>query len=240
MTNRLYQLKRAALAPRTAYMRRKEADMDPVAKAMFEASYYRKQAYEFLVATMYEPDILMKVPIDGEAVVFDVGAYVGDWAQRMWELYEPTIYAFEPAPAAVDQIEAKFGGNDKVHAMAYGLGGSDSIASLGLAAAGSSFFDDGAMGSVDVEIRDVATVLDELGLDHLDVLKVNIEGGEYDLLDRLAETGWLGRIDHVLVQFHEWHPGSYRRRRRNRRDLAGTHREVWCHTWIWEYWTAKG
>lgn len=239
MTNKLYKVKRAALAPRTAYMRHKEKDMDPLARAMFEASYYRKQAYEFLVATMFNPDILMDVPIEGPAVVFDVGAYVGDWSQRMWDLYQPTIYAFEPAPAMADRIDARFSGNDDVHTMPYGLGGCDSVGSLGLSAAGSSFFESGAMGTVEVAIRDVVGVLEELDLDHLDVLKVNIEGGEYDLLDRLAAAGWLGRIDHVLVQFHEWIPHSYRRRHRNRSCLSETHEEIWGWSWIWEYWRLK-
>ena len=41
-----------------------------------------------------------------------------------------------------------------------------------------------------------------------------------DLLERMAETGLLRAVDTYLVQFHEWHPGAYRRRRGIRRALA--------------------
>jgi FkbM family methyltransferase len=237
----LYQLKKAVLTPRTWYMRRKERDMDPVSRVIFEQNYYRKPVYEFTGATMMNPAILYDVPIDSSATVFDVGAYVGGWSQKVWDRYQPTIYAFEPAPGPHASVVEMFEGNDRVHAFDYGLGAEDATASLALAAAGSSIYDaEGTMGRVDVQIRDVVGVLEELGVEHLDVLKVNIEGGEYDLLDRLAETGWLPRIDHVLVQFHEWHPHAYRRRRRNRRALAASHEEVWCASWVWEYWRRTG
>jgi hypothetical protein len=88
-----------------------------------------------------------------------------------------------------------------------------------------------------VQIRDVVGVLDELGIREVDLLKVNIEGGEYDLFDRLIETDWLRSVRLVSVQFHEWHPKAYRRRRAIRRALARSHTEVWCYSWVWEYWS---
>jgi hypothetical protein len=39
-----------------------------------------------------------------------------------------------------------------------------------------------------------------------------------------------------MVQFHEFHPKAYRRRRHNRRSLARSHQQVWDYPWIWEYW----
>lgn len=240
MSLTLYEVKKAALTPRTAYMRRKERDMDPRARPIFELNYYRKPVYEFTGATMVNPAILVDVPIDGSAVVFDVGAYVGDWSQKLWDRCQPTIYAFEPAPGPFRSVVQRFEGNDRVHPFEWGLGAEDATATLALAAAGSSIYDDeGAMGKVDVTIRDVVGVLDQLGLERLDLLKVNIEGGEYDLFDRLDEAGWLPRIDHILVQFHEWHPKAYRRRRRNRRAFAASHREVWGWSWVWEYWQRR-
>ena len=236
----LYQLKKLALTPRTVYYRHRERDMSPTARQLFELSYYRRAAYEFCGATMANPDILVDLPIDASATVVDVGAFVGDWSQRVWDLHEPTIHAFEPAPAAYRRLARRFAGNERVHTHDVGLGGEDSTASLALAAAGSTIYAaDGALGRAEVRIRDVAAVLDELGLDRVDVLKVNIEGGEYDLLDRLHATGWLARTDLVLVQFHEWHPNAYLRRRRNRRDLARTHDEVWGWSWVWELWRRR-
>jgi hypothetical protein len=95
------------------------------------------------------------------------------------------------------------------------------------------------MGAVDVTIVDVAGAFDELGLDRIDLLKLNIEGGEYDVLDRLHETGRLPRIDQILVQFHEWHPHAHRRRRAIRAALRDTHVEEWDYPWVWERWRLR-
>jgi FkbM family methyltransferase len=237
----LYTLKKTALLPRTHYMRRKESDMDGIARIMFELHYYRKPLYEFTAATMANPDILVDVDIDRDSVVLDVGAFNGDWAQKVWDRYQPTIHGFEPAPSGYQSMAKRFSGNEKVHAYEYGLGSGDSTASLALKGPGSSIYDEpGKFGSVEVRIRDVVDVLEELELGDIDLLKVNIEGGEYDLFDRLAESGWLRRMRLVLIQFHEWHPHAYQRRWKNRRALRRYHDEVWDYPWVWELWRRRG
>ncbi|MFZ6004094.1 MAG: FkbM family methyltransferase [Actinomycetota bacterium] len=237
----LYSVKKLALAPRTALMRRMEKDMDDAGRQMFELHYYRKPLYDFSDATVRNRDILVDVDISAESIVLDVGAFRGEWAEKIWKRYAPTIHAFEPAPGAFRRMAQKFDGNDKVHTYEFGLGGSETAASLALNGPGSSIYDEPVeFGAVEVRIRDVAAVLEEIGLDEIDLLKVNIEGGEYDLLDRLHETGWLPHIRLLLIQFHEWHPKAYRRRRRNRRALRASHEEVWGYPWVWELWRREG
>jgi FkbM family methyltransferase len=236
----LYTVKKTLLAPRTAYMRRKEKDMDGLARTMFELHYYRKPLYDFTAATMANRDILIDADIDENSIVLDVGAFDGDWAQKVWDRHQPVIHGFEPAPSGYEAMAQRFYGNEKVQAYEYGLGAQDSVESLALKGPGSSIYDEpGRFGSVDIRVRDVAAVYEELGLDHVDLLKINIEGGEYDLIDRMVETGLLPRARLVLVQFHEWHPKAYARRRQNRRDLAQTHDEVWNYPWVWEYWRRR-
>jgi FkbM family methyltransferase len=236
----LYQMKKTLLAPRTAYMRRKERDMDGIARTMFELHYYRKPLYDFTAATMANRDILVDVDIDRTSMVLDVGAFNGDWSQKIWDRYQPTIHGFEPAPSGHQSMAKRFYGNERVQAHDYGLGAGDTTAALALRGPGSSIYDEpGRFGAVDVRIRDVVEVLDELGLKEIDLLKVNIEGGEYDLIDRLEESGWLPHIRLLLVQFHEWHPKAYRRRRQNRRAFSRDHEEVWNYPWVWEYWRRK-
>ena len=93
--------------------------------------------------------------------------------------------------------------------------------------------------TVDVEIRDVARALAELGRDRIDYVKINIEGAEYELLDHLAAAGVLPRVRYLLIQFHEWIDGAYRRRRAIRRKLRRTHYEVWNYKWVYELWCSK-
>jgi hypothetical protein len=70
-------------------------------------------------------------------------------------------------------------------------------------------------------------------------MKINIEGAEYDLLERLDAASWLHRIGALSIQFHEWHPQAHRRRRRIRQMLRRTHDQVWCYGWVWELWAMR-
>ncbi len=174
-------------------------------------------------------------------MVFDVGAFRGEWSAGIARRYGSRVYAFEPDPTSFPDLLARLGGDSRVAAFEYGLGGAERTADLALAGLGSSLFGSEApLGVRPVTIRDDVAVLDELGLDRIDLLKINIEGGEYELLERLIAAQWLPRVRLLMVQFHEWHPGAYRRRRAIRRALRRSHREVWCYRWIWELWRRDG
>jgi hypothetical protein len=67
-------------------------------------------------------------------------------------------------------------------------------------------------------------------------MKINIEGAEFPLLDRMIKTGLLQNVDCFLIQFHEWHPGAYKKRRHIREALSRTHRLEWDYYFIWEKW----
>jgi FkbM family methyltransferase len=233
----LYELKKAILTPRTAYRRRTWPAGDDTTRGIYERSYYRRPVHDFYAAAMENPELLVDFDIDADSIAIDVGAYIGRWSRRISERYAPTIHAFEPAPGKISGLHELAERHPKVSVHAYGLGGSDFAARLALAEHGSSIYtDEGAFGSAEVQIRDAAAVFDELGLDHVDVMKVNIEGGEYDLLDRLIETEWLPRIRLVMIQFHEWHPRAYWRRFRIRRALSTTHEIEWDFPFLWELW----
>jgi FkbM family methyltransferase len=235
--NSLYTIKKALLAPRTAYKRRREKRADEFSRSLLELHHYGRPVYDFICASASNPDLLHDADLDHRSVVLDVGAYDGDWSENISRRFGSKIFAFEPNPRSFARLVPRLEDHPLVISFDYGLGAADEIATLALAGAGSSIYGhDVCYLSAQVQIRDVATVLEELKINRIDLLKVNIEGGEYDLFDRLIETGWLPRIRLVSVQFHEWHPKAYRRRRAIRRTLRKSHEEVWNYPWVWEFW----
>lgn len=230
----LYAAKNLALTPRRAIRRRTHPETDPDMRRMLDQNYYRRALLDWRVACIRNPDILIDLPIDQTSVVFDVGAFRGDWSAQVLARYGATVHGFEPAPGPFQRMRSEA---PDVVAHEYALGGSDGTVTLSLDGPGSNTLGRGGR-AVDVQVRDVAAVVDELG--PVDVLTVNIEGGEYDLFDRLAETGQLAGIGTVLVQFHEWAPWAHLRRRKNRRALARTHLEDWSYPWVWERWSRRG
>ncbi len=196
--------------------------------------------YDFMAAIGANPDLLTDMPITSEAVALDLGAYEGDWTARMVDRHRCRVYAFEPSPGLAAKTAARFATNPNVMVFDYGLGATDRTALLSRDGPGSSVHRrKGTFGSVDVEVRDIAGVLADLELRHVDVVKMNIEGAEYDVLERLIATNWLDRIGNLSVQFHEWGPGAYRRRRRIRAALRQSHVQTWSYGWVWELWRSR-
>lgn len=55
-------------------------------------------------------------------------------------------------------------------------------------------------GTVEVPCKQISTIMKELGHDHIDLLKMDIEGTEYEVIDEILENNL--RIDQILVEFH--------------------------------------
>lgn len=235
-----YRLKRALLRPRIAYRRRRDRDLDQLTRAMLEAHGYRPSLYRFMAAVADNPDLLTDLEVDEQSIVLDLGAFDGEWSEAVADRYGARVLAFEPDPTARPRLENRLGGHPRVRILPYGLGGADAVANLALEGPGSTVYaSNGTFGTAEIEICDIARVLDELDADEVDAMKINIEGSEYDVLDRLAETGWLPRIRLLSIQFHEWAARAHARRRANRRTLRRTHEVAWSYPWVWEQWRRR-
>ena len=245
----LYETKRWLLRPLTAWRHRRAGQLNPFTRIVYESCDYRPSIRRFFVASREEPDLLIDVELPEGAVVLDVGAFEGEWTTRILERAARLgpaslhIHAFEPVPVAARSFRANLGDRPDVVLHPFGLAGRDRVEALSISLLGSSIFqnerDPASLAIRDVELRDVAGLLTELGVDRIDLVKINIEGGEFELIDRLHETGWLARTGTVIVQFHEFGPSAYRGRRRNRRQLAETHTCSWCYPWVYERWDPK-
>ncbi len=239
----LYNLKRKVLTPYIWYMRRKERHLTGFIKSALELHYYRPAFYRFIAANIRNPEILHEAPIKQGAIVVDVGGYNGEWAEKIYARYQPTIYSFELDPMTFPRLKKRFLDRPNVHCLDYGLGRADGSLLLKQKDMGSTLYekdgDEEGVTTVEVKVRDVVAVFDELDLKNIDLLKLNIEGGEYDVLERLLETGRIKDVDCLMVQFHEWLDNANWRRFLIRCKLRKTHRQVWNHTFIWEQWVRR-
>lgn len=239
-----YRVRRALGLPRLLWMRHKERDNQALAVAYLESARYRKDAYRFIAARMDDPGIMYTFDnlAPGELAV-DVGAFEGRWSSEVVSRYGCDIDAFELSGEFFGVLHDVAAEHPQVRVREYGLGGRDETVRVSRTNMGSSVFVNPVSGEdvewVDAHIRDVAAVWYELGWDRVAVMKMNIEGGEYDLLERLIDTGLHKRVDCLFIQFHEWIPDAYARRRKIRKALGATHDEVWCYPWVWEKWVIK-
>ncbi|MBI4550620.1 MAG: FkbM family methyltransferase [Candidatus Omnitrophica bacterium] len=187
------------------------------------------------------PELLLEHPLTEESVVFDAGGFEGKCSEKILQRYSPCVHIFEPHPDACALLKHKFDGNPRVRYHGFGLGGHSREDRLYGRGPGCSVFqqDAGPGPSYPVLLRDVREELDECRLGKVDLIKINIEGCEYELLDRMIQTGIVRRFKSIMVQYHKFVPYAVLTRKRLSRALARTHRRTWCFPFVWECWSAR-
>jgi FkbM family methyltransferase len=182
----------------------------------------------------------MDYALNANAVVWDVGGYEGQWASDITARFACSIQIFEPMPDATIALRRRFAANPLIHVHAYALGGRNGRLPLSLAGDGSSL----ARGRetsrvIEVAVRDVVAVWTELATRRVDLLKLNIEGGEYELLERIIEAGLISSVMDIQIQFHDFVPDARERRARLSAALSITHERTWCYEFVWENWRRR-
>ncbi|MHC5055899.1 MAG: FkbM family methyltransferase [Planctomycetota bacterium] len=177
-------------------------------------------------------------PLDKDSVVLDVGGFKGDWAAGIRERYGCTIHVFEPVPCFAREIRERFDGDARVVVHEVALANASGSMSMSVAGDESSFCQNGA-GTVQVEVVRAADFIRENGMDRIDLMKLNIEGAEYDLLDHLIAEGLVGRIRDIQVQFHPFVPRAEARMKSIQEKLGRTHEPTYQYRFVWENWSLK-
>ncbi len=173
-----------------------------------------------------------------DAIAFDLGGYKGEWTAHMRAAYDCSVHVFEPHPSFATAIAARFHDDPKVVAHDCAMGATNGVMRLSDSADASSAFATGGP-SVDGKVRAARDVLAEIGSADVDVCKINIEGGEYEILPHLIDTGLIRRFVTLTIQFHDFSPGDPQRRAQIREGLARTHDCAWCYDFVWEEWRRK-
>lgn len=188
-----------------------------------------------------EETLRLDYPLTQESLVFDLGGYHGDFTAAIHERYGCKIYIFEPVPEFYQKCVARFQGNHKIVCLNYGLSSVDAWLNIGLAENASSFASPHAKGAVQrVQVRSVVGCIRELSIDRIDLMKINIEGGEFDVVPAIIESGDIRKVQHLQVQFHDFIDHAAKRRTAIRAQLENTHTEMWNYDFIWESWKLKG
>lgn len=156
----------------------------------------------------------------GPRKIFDVGANIGLYA--VYAKYidpQSVIHCFEPFEGALRLLEANVGNLGEIYLHPYGLYNNAQKAMMNIHRFNSGensiklnnqYYDD----STTVMLKDAGSEFDKLGVDYLDILKIDTEGCEVEILESIGDR--LSRIDYILVEYH-----SEKDRRHIDRVLSG-------------------
>lgn len=182
--------------------------------------------------------LVFDAPVRTGDIVIDAGGFEGDWTAKMLVRYGCRSEIYEPVPEFADHCRQVFARNSLVKVHAAGVGGSTRLTSFHIAQDGTSEFINAGNQSqtLTTQILDIAQIINELDTDQIACLKLNIEGGEYEVLERLIETGQIARLRSLVIQFHR-QPADYEARYQAlQSQLATTHTCEWRYPMVWEKW----
>lgn len=148
------------------------------------------------------------------ALVLDCGANIGK-VTRAFRRAGATVHAFEPDPYAQARFRERFGSDAAVTLHPVGVGAEpgrftlhrtrDFATDPERATIGSSLFAHdlhGAGDAVEVEVIDLLAFIRGLGR-RVDILKMDIEGAEVAILERMFDEGLHRDIGRIYVETHE-------------------------------------
>jgi FkbM family methyltransferase len=172
------------------------------------------------------------------SLVWDIGAYHGEWAERIFAKYGCRIDCFEPIKGSFQYALRKFGRNEKIRWFNFALSDETRTAEIHEEKNCSSFHIEGGDRET-VEIRDVVQAWNAAGKPVIDLCKINIEGDEYKLLRRLSNYGIIDRFRELQIQFHILDAKSEADYMEMQMILSRTHRQTWVYPFVWENWKLK-
>ncbi len=174
-----------------------------------------------------------------EPTVFDFGGYKGEWTDVVLaDAPDAKVHIFEPHPRFAKELEAKYADKFRISVYPFALGSRDDKMHLSDADNASSSVADGG-GNIEAPIHAVSRFFDAHQFSSIELMKMNIEGGEYDLLPALIDAGVMARVEKLQVQFHLFDEGFIPKRDAIREALSATHDCAWVYPFVWEEWRKR-
>lgn len=174
--------------------------------------------------------------LNEKSVVFDVGGYQGNWANEIFGRYACSVYVFEPVPQFFEKITKRFASNSRVKVFGFGLADKTSVVQIAVDKDASSVFRETSL-MQSVHLVRACDFISGNEISRIDLMKINIEGEEYDLLDHLLDCGLTNRIRNLQIQFHDFIPDAEARMKKIQDRLRKTHYLTYQYPFVWENWT---
>jgi len=180
----------------------------------------------------------LQYDLNASSIVLDLGGYEGQWASDIYSRYCCTVHVFEPVQAYAENIQRRFAGNAHIQVYPFGLGATNTEIQIGLSNDGSSVFQKTAQTETG-QLVEAKAFFDRNGIGEIDLMKINIEGGEYELLEYLLDSGVTAKIRNIQVQFHDFVPNAETRMKSIQERLSQTHSLTYQYEFVWENWRVK-
>lgn len=185
----------------------------------------------------FKESLRYEYPLTPDSLVLDVGCFLGEFSRNIASLYGCRILAFEPVREHFVQAVCNTMQFPTVCVINAAVGAGGSFVTLGVSNNSSGAFSQS-------EVRQEASVVKILPLlkclGAVDLMKLNVEGGEYDILQTMVDSGMHLRVKNIQVQWHSNVPDWEARYKYITGALGLTHEQEWSGAeFTWENWRLR-
>lgn len=175
----------------------------------------------------------LNYPLNKNSVVLDLGGYLGSFTTHIYDKYNCNIFIFEPVKLYYNDLCYKFKDIPKIKVFNYAIAGTSKsfqiVYNRDATYLKPSFTNN-------EQIKSFKEIYDDLNLNTIDLLKINVEGAEYDIMNNIFENNLVKKINNFQIQFHYTFSNSEKLLQDIRQKLSETHKLTWNYKWVWENW----
>lgn len=184
----------------------------------------------------YTQSLYKGLGLTEKSQVLILGGYKGDSTLHIYNEFNCHVKVLEPIEDYANEIASRINFPSKITIERCAASSNAEGLLLNLGGERTSQFVQSEQ-VVNVESRDIALLVQ--GMRQVDLLEMNIEGGEYEVLNRLISTDNITRISTILVQFHNLGLISELERSKLRNSMNLTHENIFTFDWVWERWDLR-
>jgi FkbM family methyltransferase len=173
-------------------------------------------------------------PLKTDDVVIDCGGYEGRFAIMIHQMYGCKVDIYEPVKYFYMTCLANKSLFPIIRAFHKGVGNSNRREIFHIQTDRTGLYAEGE--TEEVEIIDIKDVIRDR---HISLLKLNIEGMEYEVLERIIECDLQQQIDNIQVQFHKIGDNYEERCQKIRDKLLETHELTYDLPFVWSNFQIK-
>ncbi len=170
--------------------------------------------------------------LNNESIIVDLGARHGDWSDLIRNKYSSKIFCFEVVEEFCNQLK-----NKGYNTFCLAVSDKKEKIKLGVFESEASIY----YNNSDFECNSIpaSEIFELIGSDKIDLMKINVEGAEYPILNELISSKKIDKINNIQVQFHLFDGKENNDYSELVDKLLETHELTWRFPFVWENWTLK-
>ena len=176
------------------------------------------------------------IKLKNDGLVLDFGGYIGEFTAKLSRLNpKMSFIIFEPVPVFYQKCSRRFRKKQNISVLPYGVTSNGRSIDLTIDGPRTKAFESGK--NPIFASKSITDILNNL--DQVELLKMNIEGLEYECLLSIIESGYIKKINYLLIQFHNFGVEDESNYVKTTRLISEDFINIFRYKWKWELWKIK-